>query len=172
MGRSSRQHRWSRVSPAQSFFAALESSALSVSLRASEWSYPLVNTLHIVGIALLIGPIMILDWRVLFLRTTPAMSVLATVLLPAARGGFALAALAGLLLFIARPLDYAFNTLFQLKLACIGLALLNVAFLHRSAAWGDAVARNRPDRRVRLACGLSLLCWLMALGLGRLIGYR
>ena len=156
----------------QAFFAALENSALSVSLRASEWSYPLVNTLHILGIALLIGPILILDWRLLRLRPTPAVSVLATVLLPAARGGFALAALTGTLLFIARPLDYAFNTLFQLKLGCIGLALLNVAYLHRSVAWGDAVASNRPNRRVRVACGVSLLCWLVALGLGRLIGYR
>jgi hypothetical protein len=160
------------VSSAQAFFAALESSALSVGLRTSEWAYPLVNTLHIVGIALLIGPILILDWRLLRLRTTPEVSVLATLLLPAARVGFALAVLAGLLLFIARPPDYAFNTLFQLKLGCIGLALLNVAYLHGSPAWGDAVTRNRPDRRVRVACGVSLLCWLMALGLGRLIGYR
>ncbi len=160
------------MSAVQTIFAALEHSALSVSLRASEWLYPLVNTLHIVGIALLVGPILILDWRLLRRRATPAVSVLATVLLPAARGGFGLAVLAGLLLFIARPLDYAFNTLFQLKLACIVLALLNIAYLHRSAAWGIAVAHNRPDRRVRLACGVSLLCWLMALGLGRLIGYR
>ena len=160
------------MSSVQAIFAALELSALSVSLRASEWVYPLVNTLHIVGIALLIGPILILDWRLIRPRSTPAVSVLATVLLPAARGGFALAVLAGLLLFIARPLDYVFNTLFQLKLGCIGLALLNVACLHRSASWGLAVARDRPDRRVRLACGVSLLCWLMALGLGRLIGYR
>ena len=145
---------------------------MSVYLRASEWSYPLVNTLHIVGIALLIGPILILDWRLLSVRPTPSVSVLAAVLLPAARGGFVLAALAGMLLFIARPLDYAYNMLFQFKLGIIGLALLNVAYLHRSAAWTDAKACDRIDRRVRVACGVSLACWLTALCLGRLIGYR
>lgn len=150
----------------------LERSGLSAGLRASEWLYPLVNTLHIVGIALLVGPILILDWRVLSLRASPKVSVLATVLLPAARGGFALAVVAGLLLFIARPMDYAFNTLFQIKLGCIVLALLNIALLHRSKAWGLAVAHNQSDWRVRLACGLSVLFWLTALGLGRLIGYR
>lgn len=160
------------MSSLQAFLAALDSSALSVGLRASEWSYPLVNMLHILGIALLVGPILILDWRLISLRASPSVSVLASVLLPAASAGLALAVLAGLLLFIARPLDYAFNPLFQVKLACIALGLLNVAYLHRSASWGDAVARNRPDRRVRLACVVSLLCWLMALGLGRLIGYR
>jgi len=145
---------------------------LSVSLRTSEWLYPLVNTLHIVGIALLIGPILILDWRVLRLRGSPTVSVLATVLLPAARVGFALALMAGFLLFMARPLEYAFNTLFQLKLGCVVLALLNIALLHRSKAWGAAVTYNHPDLRVRLAWGFSLLFWLMALVLGRLVGYR
>jgi hypothetical protein len=154
------------------FVEGLERSALSVGLRASEWVYPMVNTLHIVGIALLVGPILILDWRVLRSRVSPAVSELAMLLLPSARAGFALAVAAGLLLFIARPLDYAFNTLFQLKLGCIALALLNIAFLYRSKAWQRAVAHNRADGHVRLACGVSLLLWLMVLGLGRLIGYR
>lgn len=153
-------------------FEGLDSSALSVSLRASEWLYPLVNALHIVGIALLIGPILILDWRVLRRRGSPVLSVLASLLLPVARGGFVLALMAGSLLFMARPLDYAFNTLFQIKLGFIVLALLNIALLHRSKAWDLAVTHNDPDWRVRLACGFSLLFWLMALGLGRLIGYR
>ncbi len=160
------------LSTALAFLGSLERSALSVSLRASEWMYPLVNTLHIVGIALLVGPILILDWRLLHRQVSPTVSELATVLLPTARGGFVVAVLAGLLLFVARPLDYAINTLFQVKLGCIVLALLNIALLHHSKAWDFAMTHNRPDGRVRLACGLSMLCWLMALALGRLIGYR
>lgn len=158
----------------------LERSALGLSLRASQWVYPLVNVLHIVGIALLIGPILILDWRLLRQRRAPAevdsawlnVSLLAALLLPAARGGFALAVLTGLLLFIARPLDYAFHPVFQAKLACIVLALLNIVWLYRSGAWSMALARERANGRVRLACGVSLVCWLLALGLGRLVGYR
>ena len=160
------------MSPVQGFFEWLAGSALSVSLRSSEWVYPLVNMLHILGIGLLVGAILILDWRLLRQRASPEVSVLATVLLPSARGGFALAVAAGLLLFIARPLDYAFNTLFQFKLASIALALLNIVLLHRSESWHHAVHHNRPDGRVRLACGVSLACWLMALALGRLVGYR
>ena len=154
------------------FFEWLQGSALSVGLRASSWAYPLVNLLHILGIAMLVGAILILDWRLLRQRKQPEVSVLATVLLPSARGGFALAVAAGLLLFIARPLDYVFNPLFQFKLGFIVLALLNIVLLHRSESWGNAVSHNRPDGRVRLACGVSLVCWLVALALGRLIGYR
>ena len=97
------------------FFEWLQGSALSVGLRASSWAYPLVNLLHILGIAMLVGAILILDWRLLRQRKQPEVSVLATVLLPSARGGFALAVAAGLLLFIARPLDYLFNPLLQFK---------------------------------------------------------
>ncbi|AOW15726.1 hypothetical protein LPB072_16320 [Hydrogenophaga crassostreae] len=154
------------------FFQGLEHSPLSVGLRASEWMYPLVNTLHILGIALLVGPILILDWRVLHRRATPPVAALATVLLPVARGGFGLAVVAGSLLFITRPLDYAFNTLFQIKLVCIGLALLNIALLHWSKAWGLAIKDNQFSQSVRLACGLSLVFWLLVLALGRLVGYR
>lgn len=156
----------------QAFFERLEGSALSVSLRASEWAYPLVNTAHILGIALLVGSIAILDWRLLRLRVSPPVDVLAALLLPVARGGFALAVGAGALLFVARPLDYAFNAVFQLKLGCIALALLNIFLLHRSDSWRIAEQHNRIEGRVRLAGGLSLVCWLLALCLGRLVGYR
>lgn len=151
---------------------ALEGSTLSAGLRASQWLYPMVNALHIVGIALLVGPVLVLDWRVLRLRLSPSVSVLAATLLSTAHAGFALTVATGGLLFAARPLDYAFHTVFQIKLGFIGLALLNIALLHRSDVWRQAMVHNRPDWRVRLACGVSLLCWLMALGLGRLIGYR
>ncbi len=154
------------------FFEWLQSSALSVGLRSSDWAYPLVNLLHILGIAMLLGTILILDWRLLRQRAQPEVSVLAVVLLPSARGGFALAVAAGLLLFIARPLDYAFNPLFLFKLGFIALALLNIFLLHRNDSWRIAVNHNRADGRVRLACGVSLVCWLIALALGRLIGYR
>lgn len=150
----------------------LEGSALSVGLRGSAWVYPLINALHIVGIALLVGAISILDWRLLRGRVTPTVSVLAGVLLPAARAGCVLAVLTGSLLFITRPLDYAFNAVFQLKLGILALALLNVALLHGSRSWQVAVTQNRVDGRVWLACGLSLVSWLLVLGLGRLVGYR
>ena len=60
----------------------------------------------------------------------------------------------------------------MLRFTDSALALLNIALLHRGVAWNNALGRNQPDRRVRLACGVSLLCWLAALVLGRLVGYR
>ena len=47
-----------------------------------------------------------------------------------------------------------------------------INLLHRSESWHSAVDHNRTDGRVRWACAVSLVCWLVALALGRLIGYR
>jgi hypothetical protein len=54
----------------------------------------------------------------------------------------ALAVVAGLLLFIARPLDYVFDPLFLFILGFIALALLNIVLVHRSESWGTAVNHN------------------------------
>ena len=98
--------------------------------------------------------------------------MLAAVSLSSARGGFVLAVAAGLLLFFARLLGCLFYPLFQFILGFIALPLLNIVLLHCSESWGSAVTHHRPDARVRWACGVSLVCWLMVLALGRLIGYR
>ena len=45
--------------------AALQATALSQTLRTSIWLYPLVNTGHVVGIALLFGAIVPVDLRLL-----------------------------------------------------------------------------------------------------------
>ena len=76
-------------------------------------------------------------------------------LLPAARGGLAMEVSAGLAAFHSRPLDYAFNTLFQIKLPCIWFAVLNTPLLHRSKSWHHAMQCNHADLGLRRACVFS-----------------
>ncbi|UCE32820.1 MAG: hypothetical protein JSW68_02760 [Burkholderiales bacterium] len=141
-------------------------------MRASLWVYPLVNASHVLGIALLVGTIVVLDLRLLGMWPRAALQPVSAVLLPAARAGFALAAGSGLVLFSARPLDYAFNALFLAKLALIGLALFNAAALSRAPPWRAVLQGAAADGRVRLGAVVSLVLWLAILLLGRLIGYR
>ena len=54
------------------FFEAIEASGLSVHLRGSRWTYPLVNAGHVAGIALLVGAVLPMDLRVLGLVNGPA----------------------------------------------------------------------------------------------------
>ncbi len=146
--------------------AALENLSFIAALRDSWLAYPLVNALHIIGVALLFGAIVPLDLRLAgWRRDAAAIDGLSRLLLPVAMFGFALAACAGLLLFATDARAYAASPLFQAKIVLIVLALGN-AFALRRIDW-----RNAGSKRVALAGAASVLLWLAAIVLGRLIGY-
>ena len=66
--------------------AGLQASELSQTLRSSIWLYPLVNTGHVVGIALLFGAIVPLDLRLLGCWASVPLDHLARILIPVAIG--------------------------------------------------------------------------------------
>lgn len=151
----------------------LETSGLSQVLRKSAWLYPIVNTAHVLGLALLVGAITTLDLRLMgFWRRIPV-ATLARPVIPVAATGAVLAIATGVLLFITRASRYAENPYMQAKLAIIALALVNLALLHRSRAWHfarDGVEAG-TGLRLFLAGLLSLLLWIAALVAGRMIAY-
>ena len=157
--------------------ATMASWPLSSALRKSQWVYPLVNTGHVLGLALLVGAITTLDVRLLGAGRTVALVPAAHLLIRVARAGFVLAVAMGGLLFLARPDDYAFSQLFRIKLLLISVALINIYTLHRSMPWrmlmagGDAVD-GPAHPRIQFAAIVSMLAWLGVVLAGRLIGYR
>ena len=156
------------------FFAALESTALARTLRDSVWAYPLINTGHILGVALLVGSIVPLDLRLLGAWRTLPLGPLWLALSRTAGAGLVLAASFGLLLFITRAAEYAASNLFLCKMATVAVGIANVAALRAlaPAAFASTTERSpRPTGRMRLAGAISLCAWLAALMLGRLVGY-
>lgn len=153
---------------------ALQASELSQLLRSSVWLYPLINTAHLVGIALLFGSIVPLDLRLLGSFRTAPLEPLANTLVPVATAGLLLALSTGALLFAARPLDYLVEPLFGIKLALLGAAVLNVLWLRLDPHWRHmGIALGVPPRRGwRVHAALSILLWLGVIAAGRLIGYR
>ena len=160
--------------PLEALATALQASGLSALLRSSIWLYPLVNTGHVVGIALLFGAIVPLDLRLLgCFRRTP-LEHLASTLVPVAITGLVLALCTGSLLFATQPLDYVAEPLFGIKLALLGAAVLNALLLRRSPRWRwmGVTPGAPPQRAWRLHGLLSIVLWLGVITAGRLIGYR
>jgi hypothetical protein len=158
----------------ETWLAAVETTAVARGLRDSVWAYPLVNAGHIAGVALLVGSIVPLDLRLLGAWKSVPLEPLWQVLTRSAAAGLALAAVCGVLLFITRATEYAVSSLFLSKMAVVGVAATNAVALRRLPRAGNAWMRSRevrPPRRVRLAASISLAGWLMALTLGRLVGY-
>lgn len=129
--------------------------------------YPAVNVAHVVGVALLFGAIAVLDLRLMGVWRGAPLAAIARPCERVAAVGFALASLSGAALLVAQAEDYVANPLLAAKLVVIGLAVMNLAVLHRSAA----LTRGVDGPRLAWAGGLSLGLWLTALTLGRLIAY-
>ncbi|MGK9168630.1 hypothetical protein KXR53_20120 [Inquilinus limosus] len=151
--------------------ALLEASPLGALMRDSLWLYPTANLLHLLGLVLLVGGIGLLDLRLVgFGRSLPVETV-SRLLTRVALAGLALMVVTGAMLFAADAGPLAAADVFQLKILVIAAALVNaVAFRwlwQRSLAdWNRA-----PPLLGRIQAAGSILLWLMAGTLGRLIAY-
>jgi hypothetical protein len=151
--------------------AALEASPLGSWMRASSYAYPVVNLLHLLGLVLLIGPMLLLDLRLLGAgRQFPLPAVSAT-LTPWAVAGLLLLLPTGALLFSADAGPLLGNGLLQIKLLLIALGIVNALAFRR--LWSDRLAGwdAQPPAAGRMQAAMSGLCWLAAATLGRLIAY-
>lgn len=149
----------------------LTSSSLAQALRESAWLYPAIETLHIVGFAVLVGAVAMFDLRVLGFGRQLPVQALARHLLPWSAGSMLLVVPTGLLLFVADPLALLANRVFLLKLGLIGVAGLNALAFHagpyrQAGAW----PRRAPPRAIVHAL-LSLGLWIAVIACGRLIAY-
>lgn len=136
-------------------------------LRGAEWLYPVVNLLHVLGIALLFGAVTLLDLRLIGAWRSVPRDVLARPAVPVAAAGFLLAASSGVGLLSVKAVEYAGNPFLYAKFGAIVLAGGNALLLHRSAAW-----RGGGDHwGLAWAGAASLACWLGAVTAGRMIAY-
>ena len=134
-------------------------------LAAHPWAYPALEVLHIVGIALLVGNLVLLELRVWGLAPELPLRPLARLSLGLAVCGFGLLASSGLFMFATRPGELLANDAFTIKLGLIMFAGLNAGWFHARGGLG------RPDRTARAQTALSLGLWLAVIICGRWIAY-
>jgi hypothetical protein len=134
-------------------------------LRTHPWAYPVLEALHILGIALLLGNLVLLEFRVWGAGSTLPVRALARLGLAIALSGFALAAATGLLMFATQTQELLANRAFTLKLLLLLLAGCNAAWFHARDSLGklDALAKAQTM--------FSTLLWLAVIACGRAIAY-
>ncbi|HKU64570.1 MAG TPA: DUF6644 family protein [Rhizomicrobium sp.] len=157
------------------FLTWLEHSPLGALTRSlGVWSYGVINLIHILGIILLFGAILILDLRMLGAWRPIPLPLLSRPTTRMAQIGFLVAVMSGIPMLSVKSTDYIGNPFLLIKFPAIGLALINVWLVHRSEAWRAHRVRDlMPSERSRLKLGavLSLAFWLTAITAGRMIGY-
>jgi hypothetical protein len=143
----------------------LQAPAALAWIQDTTWAYPALESVHIGGIALLLGALVVFELRAWGLARELPAAALARLALRVSVAGFVLATASGVLMFGSQPGEMLANRFFVAKLALVAAALLNAAWFHRRGG----VARL--DGTARAQAALSLALWLAVLACGRWIAY-
>lgn len=139
-------------------FQSLEDSAIGAAIRESLWLFPIVEAFHLVGLAVIGGAILIVDFRLLGLglRGQPV-ARLARDAQPWVLGSLALMILSGVPLFLSEAIKCYYSDAFWTKMTALLCAVLFTFTIRRRVA-------AAPDGRVpavwnRAVAMTSLALW-------------
>jgi hypothetical protein len=134
-------------------------------LRTHAWAYPALEVIHLFGITLVIGNLMLFELRVWGLGKALPINDLARLSLTLAICGFTIAAMTGLTMFVAQAADLISNRAFLLKMVLLFFAGTNAAIFHARGSL------NKLDAIAKLQTLLSLFVWIAVMAMGRAIAY-
>jgi hypothetical protein len=149
-------------------FERLEASGLGTAIRDSAWLFPVIEAVHLLGLALLGGAVLVLDLRLLGLGLQQKpVSYVARQLEPWLVRAIAVMVATGVPLFLSEAVKCFHSEAFRLKMVALALAL---AF---TFGVRNPLAKTRPLpahwNRAVAACSLAL--WLTVAAAGRWIGF-
>ena len=154
------------------FAAWVESTNISKTLFGMSWLWPLCESLHFIGLCMLIGGAGLLDLRLMGLfRGLPIRHVKA--MMPWAIAGFVINAITGALFLTMQPHLYLTSGVWWSKVAFIVFAGANALFFETRLAV-PALAMD-PDAdtssAMKLVGAFSLFSWFAVLYCGRMLPY-
>jgi hypothetical protein len=156
------------------FLKSLEESGLANRIRDSLLLFPLIESTHVFGLAMVFGTIAIIDLRLLGIASTQrSFQRMASDILKWTWAAFALTALTGSLMFITNARVYYHNFFFRTKMLLLLLAGINILVFELTAGrtihrWDKAPSAPPAGKAV---AALSLAIWIGIIFMGRLIGF-
>jgi len=150
----------------------MRDSALAAMIVNNIWVFPTLETLHFIGLILLMGSLVVIDLR--FLGMAPRIPLNAVLgFLPLSFLGFVINLATGILFLFSDPYHYYENLSFRLKMLAVLLAGLNAIWFKLSLNVESLPVEStgNPGMRIRVIAGLSLLLWISVIVFGRMIPY-
>ena len=138
----------------------------------SPWGWPTAESIHFLGLAMLIGTVGVFDLRMLGIGRGIAYLDMHKLVKIGVLGYF-LNLMTGIMFLTTAPDQYIYNPAFQTKLFFMFVAGLNVFWFYTtySKQVKATDATNSVAEQAKLIAGLSLLCWTIVIICGRLITY-
>jgi hypothetical protein len=139
-------------------------------MRDVAFMFPMMETLHFLGLSALVGSIAIVDLRILGVgRAMPFGPMLR--LIPLAVAGLVINIVSGFFMFTTDPYMYWPNPAFRIKLVLVLIAAANALWFmyaeqRKIAALG---IDERPDTSARVVALVSIILWILIILLGRLL---
>ena len=150
----------------------LKATSVSHFMLTSEWAWPLCETLHFIGLALLIGTVGMLDLRLLGRMRHLSYAAVHS-LIPWGIAGFVINLITGVLFFVGAPDQYLANVAWWYKLAFLAIAGINVLYFETTQAKRALAIRSGDDtpRAFKVIGAVSIVSWFMVLYWGRMLPF-
>lgn len=151
---------------------ALKSTTLSAWMRNIPWLWPLCETLHFIGLSMILGVIGTLDCRLMgFMSRIPLVTLRA--LLPFGLIGFAINVVTGIGFFIGAPQQYVYNVAWWWKVLFLIVAGANALYFETTQ--GKRALTFPPNQPTptafKVAGAVSLVAWFMVIYWGRMLPF-
>jgi hypothetical protein len=136
----------------------LSRTPVSVAFQSANWFVPLVQTVHIISIAILLTAVYVLSFRLVGLtRGGQPLAALAARSAPWIWAALCVLLLTGVLLTITEPARELLNWAFRVKMLLVAalaiiLRLLQLSLQRNPQYWSESPARRRRARAVGIFC--------------------
>ena len=136
------------------------------------WGWPIMESVHFIGLSMLIGCIGLFDLRLLGLGKRIPIAA-AHKLIPWGIAGFAINITSGSTFLLTEPNQYIYNPSFHFKILFVTIAGLNALSFY-AFSWRRVTADGAPadaPRYAKLVAAVSLSMWIGVIVCGRLLTF-
>lgn len=152
------------------FFQWCEGSFIGHGIRSSQWLFPVIESVHLLGLAMIGGAVLIVDLRLLGLGLTrQPVAQVARDARPWLIGSLLVMLVTGILLFLSESVKCYYSPAFWFKMSSLSLAILFTFTVRRMVTMAEEV-RVGPIWG-RLVALVSLTLWSGVGAGGRWIGF-
>jgi hypothetical protein len=141
-------------------------------LMRTAWAWPIVESLHFIGLCLLVGGIGAFDLRLLGVMKRVPIAIVHR-FIPWGIMGFVLNMLTGAMFVLTEPDQYIFNPSFHLKLLSMAIGGLNAGTFYLTSykrVFTSAATLDAPVH-AKVIAAISLTAWVSVIVCGRLITF-
>jgi uncharacterized membrane protein len=156
--------------PAPANNEMLQSTSIAAYINSTNWAWPAVETLHFIGLVLLLGTVLVVNLRMLGVMKNVPFSAVHR-LLPWGIIGFGLNVFTGMVFFVTIPEQYVRNIALQWKMVLMLIAAADVLYFTMfEEAWAVKPGDN-PPLLAKIVAVSTIILWIGVIWFGRMMPF-